>query len=357
MKVQPVTNQKAEIEFRKKLYSQQVEGKSLLDDEFDSAAMENILRDRMSTTLARMVLLRDKAIPLSPYIEIGAERCQRSLVMENDLGAVGAAIDISFDLLRSCRYYQEVFSKAKAPTRICCDANNLPFMTSSIPFVFCYETLHHFPEPAPVVEEIRRVLLPGGFFFFDEEPYKRVLHIDLYSGGRIYSQQYLRRSTMRQVLDRLFSSPGSNEVEHGVIENDDISITQWKRAFKSFATKEVQLRPTQHSGVQSDLFNPSSYLKYWVLFLLGGTISGICQKTAEGIHRSLSLFDTLICPSCKQTGSEITLSRENRAFVCTKCLKVYPVVDDVIFLFAHDKLAQLYPDIFQSCEAKHKQAG
>ncbi|MEN4006265.1 MAG: class I SAM-dependent methyltransferase [Methanobacteriaceae archaeon] len=141
--------------------------------------MKKILSDRMKKTFEQMILLKESGAVLSPYIEIGAERCQRSLVMENDLKATGAAIDISYDMLKSCDYYKDVFNKSKVPLRICCDANNLPFITNSIPFVFCYETLHHFPDPTPILKEIHRVLSPGGHFFFDDEPYKKVLHIQL----------------------------------------------------------------------------------------------------------------------------------------------------------------------------------
>ena len=68
------------------------------------------------------------------------------------------------------------FQKKNAPERICCDANTLPFAQNSLPFVFCFETLHHFPDPTPVVHEIYRVLCPGGWFYFNEEPFKKVLY-------------------------------------------------------------------------------------------------------------------------------------------------------------------------------------
>jgi SAM-dependent methyltransferase len=145
---------------------QQIENKKIFKDEFDAAGIEKILKTRMEKTLDQMTLIQNKRIPLSPYIEVGAERCQRSLVMENDLGIKsGAAIDISFDMLKSCSHYQNVFNKPEPPIRICCDANKLPFSTGTIPFIFCYETLHHFPDPTPITREIFRVMLPGGFFF------------------------------------------------------------------------------------------------------------------------------------------------------------------------------------------------
>jgi SAM-dependent methyltransferase/uncharacterized protein YbaR (Trm112 family) len=352
MTTQLITNQKGEIEFRKKLYLQQVEGQKIFDDEFDSAAMENLLKERMAKTLAQMVQLRERRIPLSPYIEIGAERCQRSLIMENDLGASGAAVDIGFDLLKSCRHYQRVYSKTKAPLKICCDAYNLPFMTGSLPFVFCYETLHHFPDPTPIVAEAHRVLLPGGFFLFDEEPYKKILHINLYKGHKLYSPQSLRRGLIRRTLDRFFSNPVCNEVEHGIIENDDIPISRWKRALAPFDTKDVRLRPTTHSSFESRLSGPRSHMKYLAAYLLGGTMSGTCQKSSAGVRRHLAINDTIICPSCKQMGSEVPLNRDDSTFKCCKCSRKYPVVDDVLFLLAHEKFAQLYPDVFRLCSSR-----
>ena len=147
MKQQSVKSKKGEIEFRRKFFQSQVEGKCILNDEFNAKDIEKILSDRMKKTFENIILLKKSGVALSPYVEIGAERCQRSLVMENDLGATGAAVDISYDMLKSCDYYKGVFNKRKTLLRICCDANSLPFMTDSIPFVFCYQTLHHFTPP------------------------------------------------------------------------------------------------------------------------------------------------------------------------------------------------------------------
>jgi hypothetical protein len=44
--------------------------------------------------------------------------------------------------------------------------------------MFCYEFLHHFPSLAPIITEIYCVL-SDGYFFFDEEPFKRVLKLSL----------------------------------------------------------------------------------------------------------------------------------------------------------------------------------
>ena len=139
--------------------------------------------------------------------------------MENDLNLHGAAIDISYDALKSSEYYGKIFNKNRLPVRLCYDANILPIMSNSVPFVFCYETLHHFPNPNPIIKEIHRILAPGGFFFLDEEPFKRVLHIPLYKGEKIYSKGYKKKSKLKSLMEFCFSKLSCNEIEHGIIEN------------------------------------------------------------------------------------------------------------------------------------------
>jgi SAM-dependent methyltransferase len=345
---QQLAHQKGEIDFRKKLYMQQVEGQVVFRDEFDATGIERILKDRMHKTLLQMTSLQKRDIVLSPYIEIGAERCQRSLVMENDLELNGAALDISFDMLKSCNHYQEVLNKPKSPLRICCDANNLPFMSGSIRFVFCYETLHHFPEPAPITNEIYRVLLPGGCFFFDEEPYKQLLHINLYKGKKLYSEESLTRGKIKRALDHFFSERCCNEADHGVLENDDISLSSWKDSLRDFEGKDIQLKAI--SRIQSALYNPSSYLRYLAAYLFGGVITGICRKQGSDTSQPRSIHEGLICPSCRGIEGEILLEHIDTSYLCPHCSKRYPTIDGVIFLFAYQQFEELYPDVFQALQ-------
>jgi len=350
MKKQLLENQKGEVEFRKKLYQQQVECKAIFHDEYDAAGIEKILADRMEKTHSDMAKLQSRGIPLLPFIEIGAERGQRSLVLENDFGASGAAIDISYDLLKSIEYYKVKFGKIKIPLRICCDANNLPFQSGSVAFVFCYETLHHFPDPAPITYEAYRVLQPGGCFFFDEEPFKQILHFGLYYGKTSYSNEYLNRSFIRKVCDRLFMKRTCNEADYGILENDKISLGEWKRAFSAFDASEVQINSR---SLRTHLINSNSWLKYQVLRLIGGNISGICKKpgsiTATSSQKQ-TIQNMLICPSCREGGIETLLQATNSSFLCPGCSKTYPIVDGVLFLFSYTKFAELYPEVFFSLQ-------
>lgn len=49
-------------------------------------------------------------------------------------------------------------------------AENIPLPDSSVDLVFSFNTLEHVVDPAQVVQEIKRVLRPGGYFFADFDP-------------------------------------------------------------------------------------------------------------------------------------------------------------------------------------------
>lgn len=383
MKEQPVKSQKAEIKFRKELVQQQIDEKSIFGDEYDKKGIEKVLRDRMKETFNQMRLLKESGITLSPYLDLGAERCQRSLVMENDLGATGLAVDISYHMLKSCDYYKDVFNKSKVPLRICCDAYSLPFMTNSIPFVFCYETLHHFPDPAPIIKEVYRVLASGGWFFFDKEPYRRTLYINLYKREKNLCRQkrYSQRISLstseiekifykitykiKKICDGFFSEKILTETKRGIIENDNLSLNLWRKALSLFEEKDVKLQspnrvdselfnPRHYKEllspgcINSELFNPEHPIRFLLAYLFGGAISGICRKAATDINWRGSVYDILICPWCLKNKHQSKLIQKNSTFFCSKCGNKFPIVEDVAFLFSYEKFRELYPEIFKN---------
>ena len=344
MQRQSLQSQKGEIEFRKQLVSQQVDGKTLFNGELSAQEMKKILLVRMENTRSRMKQLQARDMRLSPYIELGAERGQRAMVMENDVNAHGAAIDLSYDMLKSGDHYQKVFDKAKCALRICCDIHTLPFLSNTVPFIFCYQFLHHFPDPSMVLREVRRVLSDGGHFFFDEEPYKKVFHLNLYD-RKIDAREMTSAGRVKKWIDYLFAREVYNEENFGIVENDAISIGTWKRAFREFKTREVTVR-TLHN-ICSDVFSPASKLKYLIAWLGGGVISGICQKDGKSGSDFKRVEDLLACPSCLKESREQKLERRNTFYACTSCGKKYPVKDDIAFLFLHEKLRELYPEEFK----------
>lgn len=340
MSSQPNEAKRGEIAFRRLLVQQQVEGRTVLADEYDSEGIQAVLAERMATTVAQMSALRERGVQLSPYLELGAERGQRALALENDLGLTGAAVDLSLDMLRSCRHWAEVFERTRLPLRICCDANRLPFRSESLPFVFCYEFLHHFPDPAPLVAEAFRVLAPGGYFYFAEEPVRRRLHLGLYRAPKLHSTTSRRASRLRRLVDSFCAVRQCNETAWGIIENDAIPLSSWRRALRPFAEREATTRTLR--GLQVPLEGAAVWA--WALAeLFGGEIRGLCRKSGELPEVSSPVTDCLVCPRCLSEGVEQRLVAEE--FACPACRTTYPVVHDVLMLFEPAALAELYPEL------------
>lgn len=355
---QPVGAKKGEIEFRKKLYEQEVLGEKKFDDEFSGEKLLEIVRNRVAKTSDQIGRLQERGITTSPYVEIGAERCQRSLAMENELGCHGAATDISFYSLKSCDYYGGVLHYDRAPLRICCDAYNLPFLSNSVPFMFCYETLHHFPDPAPIARQVYRALAPGGCFFFDEEPLGGKMRFDLYQVGKIHSSENLAKSKIRKISDALFGNPSCNEAEHAIIENHRLSLGSWRSALSTFDKNEVfvkTLKSLKRNPLETDLFDEKSYLKRVARHLFGGGVSGCCFKAGNAKNMNLGIEDVIVCPECLSSNAETKLGRRKGVFCCLKCGENYPIVDGVVFLFSRATLNELYPEMLDRIQSAFPQ--
>jgi SAM-dependent methyltransferase/uncharacterized protein YbaR (Trm112 family) len=344
---------KGEIEFRAKLARQHTTGEVVLPDYYDKEEHDRILLERVNATSETMTELARLGLQFSPFLELGAERGQRSLVVANDCAATGVAADLSFEQLRTMAHFSQLFGREKLPLRVCCDANHLPFKDNVFAFVFCYGFLHHFPSLEPVIREIHRVL-GEGHFYFDEEPFKRVLKVRLYRQRHtIYSRTTLRKSRYRRLAESFISEPSSDEVEHGIIENEDISLREWARALEVFDERDVKLASI--ANARSKL-GDRLRLENLANLLLGGTISGVCRKrTAVKRPPPRDLSELFACPDCISRGQidgadRPALVRQGGGFRCGQCGSTYPERDGVIFLLPNAELNELYPDLSSSGE-------
>jgi len=346
---QTIDNLKGEIAFRAKLAVQHVSGEVLLPDYYQKADHDRILQDRVEATHRKMNELATLGINLSPFLELGAERGQRSLVLTNDFGANGIAVDISYHQLKSMEHFAKLFNRPTLPMRICCDANHLPFKSNSFPFIFCYEFLHHFPALGPIVREIHRVAARG-YFYFDEEPFRRAVKLALYrQRSKIYSERALRKHWYLRLIESFISESPCDEVEHGVIENEKLSLTEWLTALSIFEQRDIDL--VSLDKLRSKLgrrLRPSNILNY----LLGGSIAGLCRKAPESAKDGpVELRDTLACPDCMTRRNAGALDRPSLVEVrwgyrCVECGFTYPCIDGIIFLLPPGQLQQLYPELW-----------
>ncbi len=60
--------------------------------------------------------------------------------------------------------------RGQTMTLICADAFNLPFASGYFDAIVIFASLHHFPDPAALLEQLRRKLRPGGFIGLFCEP-------------------------------------------------------------------------------------------------------------------------------------------------------------------------------------------
>lgn len=344
MQTQTVSNLRGEIEFRRKLAEQHVTGRMILPDYYGKDAHDEILRERMATTLREMGSLLARGVCLSPFLELGAERGQRSLVLCNDLGAEGLAVDISFDQLKTAEHFARLFGKPKLPVRVCCDVNHLPLRSGSLPFVFCYEFLHHFPELTPVFHEVHRVLADGTFFF-NEEPYHRPKLVLFRQRQKIYAGSVLRRNKLLRFLAKFFTEEICDEREHGIVENHDISLRAWLAACLIFGEHDL-IAASLEGRIRSRLGDRVTWRNSLNL-LLGGGVTGLgTKRNCTCGAAAMNPVKLLICPDClTQTRQEHTLQPFAGGLRCAVCDAHFPQVEGVYFLLPAELFRALYPEI------------
>lgn len=336
---QPYKSKMGEVIFRQKLITQHLGKEMVFLGQPDQKQITKVLSQRVENSRTIFKNVSKRKISLSPFLEIGAEKCQRAALLSSEFNAQGFALDISFESLKSAKFFTQKLDLKKLPILICADAENLPFENDSLPFVFAFETLHHFPNPKKVLREMKRVTASRGYVYFSEEPVKQTINLPLW-------RRDFNLNSFEKILRKLYILPflsilGASETKYNVIENQ-FSLSTWKASLKDFEDLELTLEPVfwgpKNKTDGKWQINPITRL---LIALEGGGITALAkiQKTKKANH-SKNIFDLLACPSCHKK-----LKKETSAFACLSCQKTYPVKNNVIFLLDVALRKKLYPNI------------
>lgn len=327
MQTQPLLSKIGEVKYRSKIVRQQLGENTEVKDEPTAQEFKNILEEKLKTTEQIFKNLKRKGIAISPFLEIGSEHCLRPALLINKFGANGIASDISLYSLAKASKFSKQFNFKKVPKTICADAENLPFAKNSFPFVFVYESLHHFPEPKIPLQEIHRVLKPGGVCLVGDDPITQTFKVKLWSRP---NKLRLWEKILKLVLILPFISHiGKNEVEYNILEGD-FPLDIWENALSIFEKVEAEIKVFP--------FGPSEKItklksKNWLspslrvripLFFLGGGISALCFKSGKLSSTNQNLESALICPTCHlKKKREIAVKKQRGRFICESCKSEY----------------------------------
>lgn len=338
---QSIKTKLGEIRFRRVLSEQELGGETHIPEAFSKEEIMTVILNSMEETRSVFSGLVDSSLPISPFVELGAERGHRSFVLCNEFEAHGFALDLSMDALQFGDRIMKDLSLDKAPVRVCGDAYNLPFHSNSFPFVFCFATLHHFPDPTPVVQEATRILRDGGYFYFGREPTQGRLAI------RLWTRYGYKLSWVEQLLDRLgilgfVSEGGEMEREYGILENT-FPLSTWVDLTEPF--DHVDMQVNQALKIR---FDPSRFsFQRWLGQKVGGVTNALCHLTkSEPSLKADSWIQRLRCPTCstQEEESDLELLPSNEGLQCVRCRTIYPQYNGVLLLISRDMREKLYPD-------------
>jgi SAM-dependent methyltransferase len=350
-RAQSLETKQAEVEFRR-LDRHDPRGATSGGPQGDGPDdLEALLRQRIDKTRGAIADLGRRGIPTSPFLEIGAERCQRSLVLANEFGCEGIAADISLESLLVAPRISEMMGYAVMPTRVCCDGNLLPVASGSLAFTFCYEVLHHFSDPRPLVEELQRVLRCDGVFLFDEEPgrgWARIPLVERDDRSPSATQRLLARLHLLPFLSR----PGGDEVRHGVTEGEFLA-KEWPAILRGFDLSEVRVETRlDRDATLEDVLSWRGPKRWWIA-ARGADVHGHCRlrppegSAPEKDPATSSAGTLLVCPQClSDRAQEHVLDAAAGGLSCPACETPYPCIHGVHLLFTRETGRALYPEYF-----------
>lgn len=339
--LQTLKSKLGEVNYRSKLVTQYQNKKYIFENEPNQKEIIQALKQRIKSTKKDFSFLKKQQVNFSPYLEIGAEFGHRAALLEESYNGKGFALDISLESLSLAPYFLKHLKLKKIPERICADAYQLPFQDNSLNFVFCYQSLHHFPNPKPIIQEVYRVLKPNGYFFVNEEPISQGFNLNLWRRPtklRLW-EKILKYTLILPFISRI----GKTETDHGILE-ETFDLNTWEKSLEIFKNATAWINAYKY-GPETIVTKKSKtgWLKpsistFPFIFALGGGIKILAQKNKYPTNKiSVKNQNILSCPNCLKT--------LNSSLVCPKCHTGYPVYKKIKLLLDRKLSKKLYPQI------------
>jgi len=266
------TNKAGEVAFRQMLAA---------EDKDHPYRLVHTMKERIEETI-RVFKSLEQAYGLritkdTVFGELGAERAQRMLALIDHYGLEKAyAFDISPDMLNLSKMISETFFKKS-------DGRGLPheklvlvaedflkvkekIHPAQFDFVFCFATIHHFPDPRPVFQTVHSLLRDGGYFYFDREALRSWLGLHEVARFRGYFQH-------GSIIER----------KYGILETQ-FSLKRWREAIEIFDDWHVDLKypvPGLYKLKMDFRSVADSRVLSFAAQLLGGRIFGLLRKKAR----------------------------------------------------------------------------
>ncbi|MDX2266730.1 MAG: methyltransferase domain-containing protein [Bryobacter sp.] len=289
--------------------------------------------------------------PLTPFLEIGANAGHSSYMLANQFGAKGFALDISEDSLRYGMVLKDRWGLEHSPVLLSGDALHLPFADNSLRMVCAFQMLSQFMDIESVIVEVKRVLQPGGIFFFAEEPMRRLLT------ARLYRCPYY--DTMKPWERKLYDwgllgflvkdvIGAHQEESFGIRQNHRMYLSDWHRLVtKHFADHRYQLFVPERGWAETVVKKTAVALdphgsEWRAARLMGGTLAALCRKEGDAPSADFQLehFENILqCPDCAAR-----LSRDTEeSLTCSQCGYSAPLREGVYNLLPSQDKRELYP--------------
>jgi ubiquinone/menaquinone biosynthesis C-methylase UbiE len=108
----------------------------------------------------RRLLLQHVSLAGKILLDFGCGNGAQTIGFSED-GCMTIGVDVQADQLA---FFRQALSAYNAPPilPVCCDGARLPLRNSSVDVVVSFEVLEHLPDEHDALQEIRRVLKPGG---------------------------------------------------------------------------------------------------------------------------------------------------------------------------------------------------